>query len=97
MLGSTPKQLSEAHHQDGQPRSRLDIVSMCYTQRIWYVNLTKSKQLNSGTVLFVDSYEDARRHLGEAESKSDIDLTDIEQQPMGRGHRKKSANTRYSP
>lgn len=75
---------------------RLDIVSMC-SHRIWLVYFTKSKQLYSIIVFFLDSYEDSRRHLSEATSKSVIDSNDLEQQPMGRGYQKKSANASYSP
>ncbi|XP_045034684.1 uncharacterized protein LOC123475738 [Daphnia magna] len=44
-----------------------------------------------------DSYETARRHLAEATVNSEINSTDVEVNAIGRGHRKKIGNKRYSP
>lgn len=48
-------------------------------------------------IFYLASYEDARRHLTKATNQTDIDSTDVENEQMGRGHRKKHTNRRYSP
>lgn len=48
-------------------------------------------------VFHLDSYGGARRNLNGAAVQSDINSTDDEVQPMGRGHPKKVTKQRFVP